>query len=68
MMRIHASTVNEFLREISKTELISAKDFRTWHATRIVFEEMIENLDSNISDTQRKKILLSGFDSAAEKL
>ncbi|MDA9129202.1 DNA topoisomerase IB [Candidatus Gracilibacteria bacterium] len=66
--KITPSQVNEYIREISKTELISAKDFRTWHATRIVFEEMIENLDSEISETQRKKVLLSGFDSAAEKL
>ncbi len=68
---LDASKVNCYIHEHG-SDLISAKDYRTWHATRIVFKKLIIETQKkdfkNLSDTKRNKILLECFDAAAEKL
>jgi len=68
---LSSDDVNKYLHNYG-SDLISAKDFRTWHATRIVFKELIHETQKKdfkkLSDTKRNKILLECFDLAAEKL
>ncbi|NDK10245.1 DNA topoisomerase IB [Candidatus Gracilibacteria bacterium] len=68
---LDATKVNCYLHEYG-SDLISAKDFRTWHATRIVFKKLIAETQKKdfkkLSDTKRNKILLESFDLAAHKL
>lgn len=59
--------INSEIKNIS-SDMLSAKDFRTWYASYIVFEEMVWEIDSKTTDKMRKKLLLKSFDRAAEKL
>ncbi len=63
---IDSGMVNDYLHEIS-SEIFSAKDFRTWGATREFFKHMVE-LPPAESEKQIEKNLLSGFDAAADAL
>jgi len=61
------SDINKYMRELG-CEVITAKDFRSWHASMIVFNSFVEEISWDTSEKQRKKIILESFDSAAEKL
>ncbi|MBU2975527.1 DNA topoisomerase IB [Zobellia sp. B3R18] len=63
---VDSSMVNEYLHEISG-EFFTAKDFRTWAASVIFFDTL---LDQGTAETQKetKQNLLEGFDAAAAAL
>ncbi|MHA7056953.1 DNA topoisomerase IB [Aquimarina sp. M1] len=63
---IESSMVNNYLHEIGG-ELFTAKDFRTWGATTIAFEKLME---LGIAKNERKlhKNVLAAYDAAAQSL
>ncbi len=63
---IESSMVNEYLHNISG-DLFTAKDFRTWAATTIFFETL---MDLGISTNEKKtdKNILKAYDTAAHSL
>jgi DNA topoisomerase I len=63
---IDSEMINEYIHELSG-EMFSAKDFRTWSATKIFFETLLE-LGYTEEEKENKKNILTGFDSAAEGL
>jgi DNA topoisomerase I len=63
---IDSEMINEYIHELSG-EMFSAKDFRTWSATKIFFETLLE-LGYIEEEKENKKNILTGFDSAAEGL
>ncbi len=64
---ITPENINQYLRELG-CDVISAKDFRSWHASMIVFETFIDEVYPKTSNKKRKKIILESFDTASEKL
>lgn len=64
--RIDSGMVNEYLQEISG-ELFSAKDFRTWSATKIFFETLRETGYAE-EEKDNKKNILRAYDTTAEAL
>ncbi|MDY7394982.1 DNA topoisomerase IB [Aureibaculum sp. 2210JD6-5] len=63
---VESSMVNEYLHKISG-EFFSAKDFRTWAASVIFFETLME-LEKPSTDKQRNKNILAGIDAVAQQL
>lgn len=63
---IDSGMVNEYIQEISG-ELFSAKDFRTWSATKIFFEQLRE-IGYVEDDKENKKNILRAYDTTAEAL
>jgi len=63
---IDSGMINEYIHEISG-DMFSAKDFRTWSATKIFFETLIA-LGYTEDEKENKKNILEGFDAAAEGL
>ncbi|GAA4326179.1 hypothetical protein GCM10023115_39410 [Pontixanthobacter gangjinensis] len=63
---IDSGMINEYIHDISG-DIYSAKDFRTWSATKIFFETVYE-LGYVEDEKENKKNILSGFDAAAEGL
>ncbi|MCH4823903.1 DNA topoisomerase IB [Gramella lutea] len=63
---IDSGMINEYIHEISG-DMFSAKDFRTWSATKIFFETLHE-IGYTEDEKQNKKNILIGFDAAAEGL
>lgn len=63
---IDSGMINEYIHELSG-DLFSAKDFRTWSATKIFFETLRE-LGYIEEEKQNKKNLLKAFDASAEGL
>lgn len=63
---IDSGMINDYIHDLSG-EIYSAKDFRTWSASKIFFETLLE-LGFTEDEKQNKKNILSGFDAAAEGL
>jgi DNA topoisomerase I len=63
---IDSSMINEYVQEISGN-LFSAKDFRTWSASKIFFETLYE-IGHLEEEKENKKALLEAFDAAAQGL
>ncbi|GAA4106872.1 DNA topoisomerase IB [Aquimarina addita] len=63
---VDSSLVNEYLHSVSG-ELFSAKDFRTWAASTIAFEKLMD-LGITENSKQKHKNILSAFDAAASGL
>ncbi|MEO9953600.1 DNA topoisomerase IB [Nonlabens sp.] len=63
---IDSGMINDYMHEIAG-EIFSAKDFRTWGASREFFEKMIE-LPLPKSEKERDKNILQGYDAAAAAL
>lgn len=63
---IDSEMINDYIHELSG-EIFSAKDFRTWSATKIFFETLLE-LGYTEEEKEQKKNILTGFDAAAEGL
>lgn len=63
---IDSGMINEYIQEITG-EMFSAKDFRTWSASKIFFETLKETGYTE-DEKQNKKNLLQAYDSAAEGL
>lgn len=63
---VNSEMINEYIHELSG-DRFSAKDFRTWSATKIFFESLLEKGYTEDEKTNKKNIL-EGFDTAAEGL
>ncbi len=63
---VESGMINEYIHEISG-DIYSAKDFRTWSATKIFFETL-SNIGYTKNEEDRKKNILNAYDSAAEGL
>ena len=63
---IDSGMINDYIHEISG-DLFSAKDFRTWSATKIFFETLRE-IGYTEEEKQNKKNMLQAFDASAEGL
>tara|TARA_R110002020_G_scaffold154579_2_gene334565 strand:+ start:217 stop:1293 length:1077 start_codon:yes stop_codon:yes gene_type:complete len=63
---IDSGMVNDYLHDITG-DIFSAKDFRTWAASKIAFETL-HNLGIEEDEKQNKKNILTAFDAAAEGL
>ncbi|MEN8817772.1 MAG: DNA topoisomerase IB [Nonlabens sp.] len=63
---IDSTMVNQYMQEIAG-DIFSAKDFRTWGATREFFIKMIE-LPEPKTIKEREKNILRGYDAAATAL
>ena len=63
---IDSGMVNRYIQEVSG-ELFSAKDFRTWSATKIFFEKLRETGYTE-DEKQNKKNIIEAYDTAAEAL
>lgn len=63
---IDSGMVNEYIQEISG-EIYSAKDFRTWSATKIFFEKLRE-IGYVEDEKENKSNIIKAFDAAAEAL
>ena len=63
---IDSGMVNEYIQEISG-EIFSAKDFRTWSATKIFFEKLRE-IGFAPEEKENKSNILKAYDAAAEAL
>ncbi|WP_037314694.1 DNA topoisomerase IB [Salegentibacter sp. Hel_I_6] len=63
---IDSGMINDYIHEISG-DLFSAKDFRTWSATKIFFETLRE-LGYTEEEKQNKKNMLEAFDASAAGL
>ncbi|NJW54173.1 DNA topoisomerase IB [Salinimicrobium oceani] len=63
---IDSGMVNNYIQEVSG-QLFSAKDFRTWSATKIFFESLRE-IGYTEEEKQNKSNLLKAYDTAASAL
>tara|TARA_B100001063_G_C16564674_1_gene452787 strand:- start:3 stop:740 length:738 start_codon:yes stop_codon:yes gene_type:complete len=63
---IDSGMINDYIHEISG-DLFSAKDFRTWSATKIFFETLRE-IGYTEEEKQNKKNMLQAFDASAKGL
>ncbi len=63
---IDSGMVNEYIQDVSG-ELFSAKDFRTWSATKIFFEKLRE-IGYAEDEKQNKTNILKAYDTAAKAL
>lgn len=64
--KIDSGLVNDYIHELSGN-LFSAKDFRTWGATKTFFETVYD-LGYTADEKDNKSAILKGFDAAAEAL
>ncbi|MFD2916029.1 DNA topoisomerase IB [Psychroserpens luteus] len=64
--RVDSTMVNDYLKDITGKSF-TAKDFRTWSASVIFFETLMD-YDRPISEKQIKNNLLTAFDSTATAL
>ncbi len=63
---IDSGMINDYIQELSG-DIFSAKDFRTWSATKIFFEKLRE-LGFTGDEKENKSNLLKAYDTAAEAL
>lgn len=63
---IDSGMVNEYIHRISD-DIFSAKDFRTWSASKIFFETLYET-GYKKDEKENKKVILNAFDTAASGL
>jgi DNA topoisomerase IB len=64
---VKSSTVNEYLREVSRLDM-SAKDFRTWHATVLMAAVLARHTPVPASKTARNKAIRAGYVEVSEAL
>ena len=64
---VKSSTVNEYLREVSGLDM-SAKDFRTWHATVLMASVLARHQPVPRSRTARDKAVRAGYVEVSEAL
>jgi DNA topoisomerase-1 len=54
---VTASTLNKFLKELAGGKDYSIKDFRTFHGTRIAYEELKDYAGVVLNDKEKKKLV-----------
>lgn len=64
---VKSATVNEYLREVSGVDM-SAKDFRTWHATVLMSAILARTTPVPRSQTARNKVVRAGYVEVSEAL
>ena len=64
--QINSSMLNDYLKSITGS-VFTAKDFRTWSASKIAFETLL-HCDATIDEEQKKKNILNSYDQAAKAL
>ena len=64
---LDAAAVNDYLRETSGVEM-TAKDFRTWHATVLAAAALADSLEERRTKTARRKAVVRAMDEVAEYL
>lgn len=64
--QIDSGMINQYIQEISG-EIFSAKDFRTWSATKIFFES-VRDMGYSEDEKTNKKNVLKAYDLTAESL
>jgi len=64
---LDAALVNDYLRQASGAD-ITAKDFRTWHATVLAAATLAEAADENSTKTARKRAVVRAMDEVADYL
>ncbi len=64
---VKSATVNEYLREVSGVDM-SAKDFRTWHATVLMSAVLARHTPVPRSQTARNKVVRAGYVEVSEAL
>lgn len=63
---IDSSMVNDYIHNVTGV-IFTAKDYRTWAATNIFFEKLLE-LGTNSTVNSKKKHILKAFDKSAKAL
>jgi len=64
---VKSATVNEYLREVSGVDM-SAKDFRTWHATVLMSAVLARHTPVPRSQTARSTLVRAGYAEVSEAL
>ena len=64
---VKSATVNEYLREVSGLDM-SAKDFRTWHATVLMSAVLARAAPVPRSQTARNRLVRAGYVEVSEAL
>lgn len=64
---VKSGTVNEYLREVSGLDM-SAKDFRTWHATVLMSAVLARHTPVPSGKTARTKVVRAGYVEVSEAL
>jgi DNA topoisomerase-1 len=54
---VTAKHLNKYLRELSGDKAYSIKDYRTFHGTRIAFEELEQYAGKTLTDVEKTKII-----------
>lgn len=54
---VNASKLNKYLKEISGNKNYSIKDFRTYHATELAFNELQKYKGRSLTKKQKKKVI-----------
>jgi DNA topoisomerase-1 len=63
---VNSTMLNDYLKTITGS-VFTAKDFRTWSATKIAFETLLE-LEVSVIEAQTKKNIIVCYDAAANSL
>ena len=63
---VDSTMINDYIHELSG-DMFSAKDFRTWGATKIFFETL-RDLEYPDAEKQKEKNLLTAYDASAKGL
>lgn len=61
------ATINDYVRELSGAE-VSAKDFRTWHATVLAAQSLAKTRESGVTKASRLRALRAAMEEVAEYL
>ena len=64
--QVNSSMLNDYLKKITGS-VFTAKDFRTWSASKIAFETLLD-FDDTIVEEEKKKNIISSYDQAAKAL
>ena len=54
---VPAGTLNKYLKDLADGKKYSIKDYRTFHATRIAYEELQQYVGKTLTDVERKRII-----------
>ncbi len=64
---VQAADVNAYLQEVFEAD-VTAKDFRTWHATVIAATSLADNASADTSKTSRKRVIRKAVVEVSEYL